>query len=141
MEQRLSIITLAVHDLQQSRIFYEKLGWQIATEQQSENIVAFNLQSFVLALYPKTDFMKELGLDTMPTSPPSFTLAYNVASNEEVDKIINEARAIGANIIKEPQHVFWGGYSGYFTDIDGYYWEIAHNPFAVLDDDGGFRWC
>ena len=141
MQQRLSIITLAVDDLQQSRGFYEKLGWQIATEEQSDNIVAFNLNGFVLALYPKTAFAKELGLKEPPTLPPSFTLAYNVESIEAVDNMINEASAIGANIIKEPQYVFWGGYSGYFTDIDGYYWEIAYNPFAKLTENGDFEWA
>ena len=140
MEQRLSVITLGVTDLKQSRAFYEKLGWKVATEEQADSIVAFNLQSFVLALYPFKGFSEELGLSVTRTWPPSFTLAYNVDSEERVNQVIQEAEQIGASILKRPQKVFWGGYSGYFADPDGYSWEVAFNPFAKLGEDGTFRW-
>ena len=140
MEQRLSVITLGVTDLKRSRAFYEKLGWSVATEEQAESIVAFNLQSFVLALYPLEGFSEEVGLPVVKASPPSFTLAYNVGSEEEVDRVLQEAEQIGASILKRPQKVFWGGYSGYFSDPDGYAWEVAFNPFAHIGEDGTFRW-
>lgn len=141
MEQRLSIITLGVADLQMSRSFYEGLGWAIATEQQADQIVAFNLQAFVLALFPKNDLELDVGVEMGDTAlTPSFTLAYNVAAESEVDRVIEEARAIGATIVKSPQATNWGGYSGYFSDPDGYLWEVAHNPFSELKEDGSFHW-
>ena len=140
MEQRISIITLGVADLKKSRAFYESLGWKVATEKDSENIVAFNLQAFVLALYPKDGLAEDVGIGIPPSSNPTFTLAYNVESEDEVDRVINEARGIGATIVKEPQKVFWGGYSSYFSDPDGYFWEVAFNPYSKPDKDGSFKW-
>lgn len=140
MEQRLSIITLGVSNLKKSRSFYENLGWKIATEEQAESIVAFNLQSFVLALYPKEGLAEDVGVEMNGSSIPSFTLAYNVGSEEEVDRVIDKVQAIGAKIVKKPQKVFWGGYSSYFADPDGYLWEVAFNPYSVPDKDGSFKW-
>ncbi len=139
MEQRLSIITLGVADLQRSRVFYEKLGWKVATEEGAENIVAFNLQSFVLSLYPLTGLAEDVGVP-IPAASPCFTMAYNVGSEAEVDEVIEDVRAIGAHIVKEPQKVFWGGYSAYFSDPDGYLWEVAFNPFSQPQADGTFTW-
>lgn len=140
MEQRMSIITLGVSNLKQSRSFYENLGWEVATEGQTENIVAFNLQSFVLALYPNDDLADDVGIEMNSSSSHSFTLAYNVGSEEEVDRVIDKVQAIGAKIVKEPQKVFWGGYSSYFLDPDGYIWEVAFNPYSVPEKDGSFKW-
>lgn len=140
MEQRMSIITLGVSNLKQSRSFYENLGWEVATEGQTENIVAFNLQSFVLALYPNDDLADDVGIEMNSSSSHSFTLAYNVGSEEEVDRVIDKVQAIGAKIVKEPQKVFWGGYSSYFLDPDGYIWEVAFNPYSVPEKDGAFKW-
>ena len=140
MEQRLSIITLGVAELGLSRAFYESLGWQAATEEKADSIVAFNLQGFVLALYPLDKFAEEVGSAPDPVSTPGFTLAYNVDSEAGVHRVIDEAKAAGARIVKEPQKVFWGGYSGYFADPDGYLWEIAFNPFSSPASDGSFKW-
>ena len=140
MEQRMSIITLGVSNLKQSRSFYENLGWKVATEEQAENIVAFNLQSFVLALYPKEGLADDVGIEMNASSSPSFTLAYNVGSEEEVDRLIDKVQTIGAKIVKAPQKVFWGGYSSYFSDPDGYLWEVAFNPYSVPEEDGSFKW-
>ena len=140
MEQRLSIITLGVADLGRARAFYESLGWKVATEEQAENIVAFNLQSFVLCLYPLDKFADEVGRKPDSVTTPGFTLAYNVGSEAEVDSAIEEARGVGAAIVKEPRKVFWGGYSGYFADPDGHLWEVAFNPFSSPSEDGSFRW-
>ena len=140
MEQRLSIITLGVEDLGRSRAFYEALGWKVATEEKAENIVAFNLQSFVLCLYPIDKFADEIGRKPDPATTPGFTLAYNVRSEDEVDTVIEEARGVGARIVTEPKKVFWGGYSGYFADPDGYLWEVAFNPYSAPAEDGSFQW-
>ena len=140
MEQRISVITLGVSDLKRSRSFYERLGWKVATEEQADNIVAFNLQSFVLALYPKDGLTEDVGIEINSSGGTSFTLAYNVVSEEEVDRVIDEVRAVGAKIVKEPQKVFWGGYSSYFSDPDGYLWEVAFNPYSVPGKNGSFRW-
>ena len=141
MEQRLSIITLGVADLGRSRAFYEALGWKVATEEKAENIVAFNLQSFTLCLYPLDKFSDEIGQAPDPVKTPGFTLAYNVRSEAEVDEAIEEARGVGARIVTEPKKVFWGGYSGYFADPDGYLWEVAFNPYAGPAEDGSFQWA
>ena len=140
MEQRLSIITLGVTDLKRSRSFYEDLGWKIATEENSENIVVFNLQTFVLSLYPIKKLAEDTGLSMDIPAIHNFTMSYNVSSEVEVDQVIAEANRIGAKIVKQPQKVFWGGYSGYFSDPDGYLWEVAYNPFAKLEKDGSFKW-
>ena len=140
MEQRVSIITLGVSDLKKSRSFYESLGWSVATEEQAENIVAFNLQSFVLALYPKQGLAEDAGVDMVASTNPSFTLAHNVTSEAEVDRVINEVRGVGGRIVKEPQNVFWGGYSSYFSDPDGYLWEVAFSPYSKPEKDGSFQW-
>lgn len=145
MEQRLSIITLGVKDLKVSRSFYEKLGWKIANtkQEETEEIVAFNLQSFVLALYRLDKLANEINITNQTNieyRPPSFTLAYNVASEAEVDQTIKEATQVGAKILIPPKKVFWGGYSGYFSDPDHYMWEVAYNPFAKLKKGGTFRW-
>ncbi len=139
MEQRLSVITLGVTDLKRSRAFYEKLGWKVATEEQADSIVAFNLHGFVLALYPLEGFAEEVGQPVSRVSP-SLLLAYSVASEAKVDQLLQEAEQIGATIVKRPQKMFWGGYSGCFSDPDGYLWEVDFNPFAKLGEDGTFRW-
>jgi len=140
MQQRMSIITLGVADLQKSRAFYEKLGWKIATQKQADSIVAFNLQSFTLALYPVEKLAVDANRPMSLSSSPSFTLAYTVNSEKEVDQVLNEAKAVGASIVKEAHKAFWGGYSGYFSDLDGYLWEVAFNPFVEIKDDGAFQW-
>lgn len=116
------------------------MGWKVATEEGAENIVAFNLQSFVLALFPKEELAKDIGIEVGTIGNSSFTLAYNVNSEAEVDLVIEEARNIGATILKEPQKVFWGGYSSYFSDPDDNLWEVAYNPYSKPEKDGSFQW-
>lgn len=142
MEQRLSILTLGVANLQKSKQFYDDLGWKATNHgtEESENIVAYNLNGMAFALY-QIDKLGEDAQKVINTNEySSFTMAYNVNSEKNVDDIINKARAIGAEIVKEPQKVFWGGYSGYFADADGYLWEIAYNPFSPLGENNEFQW-
>ncbi|MEP2980092.1 MAG: VOC family protein [Lentilitoribacter sp.] len=142
MDQRVSIITLGVKDLAKAKGFYEALGWKAAEMPPEEegNIVAFDLQTMTLALYPLDKLDEDTGQAIERKGPPTFTLAYNVASEKEVDQTLTDAQTCGANIIKPAEKAFWGGYSGYFTDLDGYYWEVAFNPFAKLGPKGEFQW-
>ena len=140
MEQRLSLITLGVSDLKQSRQFYDQLGWQVASEEQAEEIVAYNLQSMCLALYPLDKLMEDTTVRAGRDGYSPMTLAYNVNSEAEVDAMLEEARKAGGEIVKPAQKVFWGGYSGYFADPDKYLWEVAFNPFSPLGPNGAFQW-
>ncbi len=140
MEQRLSIITLGVSDLGKSREFYDALGWKVASEDQAEEIVAYDLQSMTLALYPLQKLEEEIGASIQKGRYSSVTIAHNVSTTEEVDTVLKQAAAAGAELVKPAEKTFWGGYSGYFADLDGNLWEIACNPFSKLGPNGEFKW-
>ena len=138
MEPRLSMITLGVADLERAVEFYERVvGWKAAPG--PPGIAFFDLAGVVFSLYPHAEMVKETGVEphfTRDNGYQGFALAHNVESNQEVDEIFARLAANGARIPKAPEHVFWGGYSGYFADLDGHLWEIAHNPHWSLTDDG-----
>ena len=141
MDQRISIVTLGVSDLNKSRSFYDSLGWQAANDgEEAEEIIAYNIQSMAFALYPIEKLSEDATVSAQMGQYSTFTMAYNVDSEAKVDEVIAQARAIGAEIVKEPQKVFWGGYSSYFADPDGYLWEVAYNPFSKLGENGEFQW-
>jgi len=140
MKQRVTILTLGVSDIQRSRKFYEDLGWKVATEEKTENIVGFNLVGMALVFFPKVKLEDDIAVALNVQGHSPFTLAYNTNSKQEVDSILKEVKKIGAKIIKPAQEVFWGGYSGYFSDPDGFLWEIAYNPYSVPEEDGSFEW-
>ncbi len=140
MQQRLSIITLGVSDLIKSRKFYDALGWQVAGEDNTENIIAYNLQQMSLVLYPKEKLADDATVSMDHTSYSNFTLAHNVRSEKEVDTVLQEAEKAGGTIVKPAQKAFWGGYSGYFADLDKFLWEVAFNPFSMLGPNGEFQW-
>ncbi len=140
MEQRLSIITLGVQDLAISRAFYDALGWKIASEEQSEEIVTYDLISMTLALYPLNKLEEDVTVNVKPQKHSTFTIAYNVGSPEDVETTLLEAVSAGGKLVKPAEKAFWGGYSGYFSDPDGYLWEVAHNPFSQLGPKGEFQW-
>ncbi len=140
MDQRISIITLCVTNLNRARAFYDALGWKAASEQQSEEIVAYDLQNMTLALYPWDKMVEEVKIPSERSGYSAFTIAYNVRSEKEVDEILEEAKRAGGRIIKLAEKVFWGGYSGYFSDPDGNLWEVAYNPFSLLGPKGEFQW-
>lgn len=134
MEQRVSLITLGVADLQRARRFYETLGWS-AADDGNDDVVFFQVGGLVLALWGR----ERLASDSAVIDGGGWggvTLAYNVRSPEQVDAVIEEARRAGARIGREPAETFWGGYSGVFVDPDGHPWEVAHNPGWTLTDDG-----
>lgn len=133
---RINLITLGVSDLARSTEFYESFGWK-KSDQSAETVTFMQLGVNVLSLFPYEKLAEDAELPPGERqSFPGFTLAINADSQQEVDEIINSAREIGATITKEPQEVFWGGYSGYFSDPDGFLWEVAHNPFFPKDDNG-----
>jgi uncharacterized protein len=137
MEQRLSLITLGVSDLARARRFYEDLGW-VTRAEAGDDVVFFQAGGMVVALWDRA----ELAEDSAVSDPGGWggvTLAYNTRTPVEVDAVIEEARAAGATIGREPAETFWGGYSGVFIDPDGHPWEVAHNPRWTIEADGSLR--
>ena len=132
MEQRISIITLCVSDLKKARAFYDALGWKVASEDQAEEIVAYSLQNMVLALYPWDKMVDEVKIPAERSGYSAFTIAYNLNFENEVNDMLEEAQKAGGQLIKPAEKVFWGGYSGFFSDPDGNLWEVACNPFSAL---------
>ena len=130
MEQHINYITLGVADLAESRRFYRDVfGWQ-ETAGSNENIAFFQSgNALLLALFGKAALAHDAQIPEQSSGFPRFTLAHNVGSEAEVDALFAGFAAKNTNIIKAPQKVFWGGYSGYLADPDGFLWEIAFNPF------------
>ncbi|GAB4244141.1 MAG: VOC family protein [Acidobacteriota bacterium] len=127
MQPRISVITLGVSDLDRSLRFYrDGLGFPVAVE--AADIVFFRLKGTWLALYGRKELAEDARVSDEGHGFPGFALAHNVASREEVDAALAEAVRAGATLVKPAQDVFWGGYSGYFADPDGYLWEVAFNP-------------
>jgi uncharacterized protein len=135
MEQRVSLITLGVRDLERARAFYESLGWRSGARPE-DDVVFFQAPGMVVALWDRTSLADDSAVDDAG-GWGGVTLAYNARSPAEVDAVITEARTAGATIAREPGTTFWGGYSGVFVDRDGHPWEVAHNPGWHIDDDGG----
>ncbi|HEX2070815.1 MAG TPA: VOC family protein [Thermoleophilaceae bacterium] len=137
MRQRVSLITLGVRDLQRARTFYEGLGWETGAA-PDDDVVFFQAGDMVVALWDR-DRLAEDSCVEDSGGWGGTTLALNLGSPAEVDAAIEDARAAGATIAREPAETFWGGYSGVMIDPDGHPWEIAHNPRWTITDDGGVR--
>ena len=135
MDQRISILTLGVADLNRSRSFFERLGWR-ASSASSEAIVFFEAGGMALALYPRTELAKDANLAPEGHGFSGITIAYNARTRAEVDAVLAQADAAGAKILKTAQEAFWGGYSGYFADPDNFAWEVAFNPHFQIAEDG-----
>ena len=134
MEQRVSLITLGVRDLDRSRAFYEALGWKTGAA-PGDDVVFFQSGGMVVALWDRAALAEDSGVEDAGDWG-GMTLAHNVRSPGEVDSVTEEARAAGADIVREPAETFWGGYSAAFTDSEGHPWEIAHNPRWTIREDG-----
>lgn len=137
MEQRLSLVTLGVRDLERALRFYEALGWR-SHAGMADDVVFFQAGGMVVALWDRG----RLAEDSTVADGGGWggiTLAYNTRSPEEVDAVVGEARAAGATIGREPAPTFWGGYSAVFLDPDGHPWEVAHNPGWRIDGGGGLH--
>jgi catechol 2,3-dioxygenase-like lactoylglutathione lyase family enzyme len=134
MKPRIKVITLGVSDLEKSLAFYrEGLGLPtqgiIGTEFEDGAVVFFNMNDdLILALYPKSALAKDARVSAGPPSPAQFSIGHVVKSRQEVDALIEQAERAGAEITDPAHERSWGGYSGYFQDLDGHLWEIAWNP-------------
>jgi uncharacterized protein len=137
MEQRLSVVTLGVHDLARARAFYEALGWSTRAA-PDDDVVFFQAGGLVVSLWSRESLAEDSAVADSG-GWGGITLAHNVGSPGEVDAVIAEAEAAGATIGRPGAETFWGGYSGVFIDPDGHPWEVAHNPHWTLEEDGSVR--
>lgn len=134
MRQQLNLITLGVLDFSRSLAFYEKgLGWK-KSDKSMDGLALFDLGGIVLALHPRHELAEDTTLPYQSSDFYGITLSHNTKSEAEVDEVMNTVARLGARIIKPAQKVYWGGYSGYFKDLDGYLFEVAYNPFWLMDD-------
>lgn len=139
MKQHLHIVTLGVRDFEKSKKFYgETLGWK-ASAASNEGITFFQAGGVVLAIFPREMLAEDAVVASEGSGFSGFTLAYNAQSEAEVDEIIADLKSKDVKIIKEPQKVFWGGYSSYFADPDDFRWEVAYNPFFQFDEGGNLN--
>ena len=135
MKQLLSFLTIGVNDLEKMKVFYRDVfGWSLSKD--SDGIVFFKLNGFILSLFPVNELAEDIGIKQDGVGFKKYTLAICYSSEEDVNRVFSELRRKDVKIIKEPQKVFWGGYSGYIADIEDNYWEIAYNPFLEIDKEG-----
>jgi uncharacterized protein len=133
MRQKLNLITLGVTDFAKAVDFYENgLGWKKSSA-SVEELAVFPLGGIVLALHPRTALAEDATVEPSGTGFSGITLSYNAQSEKEVDEVLEKVKSLGASIVKPAQKVYWGGYSGYFKDLDGHLFEVAYNPFWELD--------
>jgi uncharacterized protein len=135
MEQRISLITLGVRDLARAKAFYEALGWH-TNAMPDDDTVFFQAGPVIVALWDRDKLAQDTGGREDSGGWGGITPAYNARSPEEVDAVLAEAKAAGAEIPRPGAETFWGGYSGVFVDPEGHAWEVAHNPHWTLHDDG-----
>lgn len=139
MRQKFNLITLGVDDFSRAVDFYEKgLGWK-KSDKSMDGLALFPLGGMVLALHPRHELAEDATLKYQPTQFSGMTISYNAKSEKEVDEVLKQVEKLGAKIIKPAQKVYWGGYSGYFKDLDGYLFEVAHNPFWELDENENLK--
>jgi predicted lactoylglutathione lyase len=134
VKQSVSLVTLGVRDYDRAKAFYEALGWSVTRE--IEETAFFQANGVVLVLWSREKLAEDSGIDDDGASWGGMALAHNVGSREEVDAVVEQARARGATVTRDPAETFYGGYAGVFRDLDGHAWEIAHNPGFGLADDG-----
>lgn len=139
---RVNLICLGVSDLVRSRAFYaDGLGFATSSDEAEPEIVFFDNGGTKLELFPKENLARDICAEAPPELADTqstfngITLAYNAKSKEEVDAIFARVESIGGSIAKLPELVSWGGYSGYFRDPDGYYWEVAYADSWEFDDN------
>ena len=134
MKQSVSLITLGVSDYDRAKSFYAALDWSPALE--IEETAFFQANGVVLVLWAREKLAGDMGIADDGASWSGIAVAHNVASREEVDDVIEQARTNGATVTREPSETFYGGYAGVFRDPDGHAWEVAHNPGFGLTPDG-----
>lgn len=137
MEPRISIVTLAVEDLDRAAAFYEALGLE-RHGKFTEGVAFFQMGGLILALWPRDELANDVGFDAGPHERtfPGVSLAYNTRSPDEVAAILESAEKAGGRVLKPARQVFWGGIQGYFQDTEGNLWEVAWNPDFPIDAEG-----
>lgn len=133
MDQRISLVTLGVADLQRSLAFYESLGWR---GQVIEETAFFQAGGQAVVLWARDKLATDSGIDDDGGTFGGITLAHNVGSRDEVDAVLSEAVTAGATLTRAAAETFYGGYAGVFRDPDGHPWEVAFNPGFTLNSDG-----
>ena len=135
MKQSVALVTLGVSDYARAKAFYEALGWTAALD--IEETAFFVANGVVVVLWAREKLAADMGIaDDDGARWSGIALAHNVGTDEEVDRVVGEARANGAEVVREPSETFYGGYAGGFRDLDGHVWEVAHNPGFGLAEDG-----
>jgi catechol 2,3-dioxygenase-like lactoylglutathione lyase family enzyme len=137
MEQRLSMVTLGVADLDRSLRFYQALGWQRGNKEAE--VVFFQAGGTVVGLWSRASLAEDAHVPPEGSGFAGITVAYNTRTREEVDAVLAQAKAAGGTITKPAEAAFWGGYAGYFADPDGHLWEVAWNPHWTITADGSVR--
>ncbi len=132
---RLTLVTLGVDDLARAAGFYDTLGMPRRMK-DAEGVAFFEAGGVVISLFPREELAKDAQVENSRPGFSGIALAYNVASEPEVDAVLDAAKAAGGTILKSAQRVFWGGWCGHFADLDGHIWEVAHNPQATFDAHG-----
>ncbi|MEI8573068.1 VOC family protein [Methylomonas sp. LW13] len=135
MKQTISFVTLGVADLARSRRFYKALGWQESSGSQQE-VAFFQVGSLAFALFGREALADDAMVSADGSGFPGFSLAHNVASAKEVDATLLEAVSAGGKLVRPGEKAAWGGFRGYFSDPDGFLWEVCFNPFFPLDQHG-----
>lgn len=136
MFENVSVVTLGVNDFPGSFRFYRDILELKTESKETDPIAFFRLKNLILAIFPRKELALDANTDHEGSGFHGFTLAHNVPSESEVDIIIEKLRARGTQIVKEPRKADWGGYSAYFSDPDGFLWEIAYNPGFKTDGEG-----
>ena len=134
MKQSVSLVTLGVADYARAKAFYEGLGWRATLD--VEETAFFQANRVVLTLWSREKLAADLGIRDDGATWGGIALAHNVGSREEVDEVVERARALGAEVTRQPSETFYGGYAGAIRDLDGHVWEIAFNPGFGLAADG-----
>jgi predicted lactoylglutathione lyase len=135
----ISLITLGVADVAKATSFYERLGFVRSKRASQESVSFFQAGPVVLALWGRDAQRNDAQAAELWTGNGGIAVAQNLTSEAEVDAMMARAEAAGARILKPAAKTFWGGYDGYFADLDGHVWEVAFNPFWELDEGGRVR--
>lgn len=138
MEQRLSLVTLGVRDLAAARAFYHRLGWK-ESRASNEDVAFFQVGGLIFGLWGRASLVEDAGAEKPGKGFANISLAHNVRTRAEVDRILKKAAKAGATITKPAEEKFFGGYGGYFADLDGFSWEITWNPGFKILKDGSMR--
>ncbi|HEX2783502.1 MAG TPA: VOC family protein [Ilumatobacteraceae bacterium] len=135
---RLTLVTLGVADVARATTFYEALGWQRSSA-SNDDVSFFQLGGLALSVFGRQALADDVTVSSEGRGFAGVSLAINLESEAEVDRVAAEWVSCGGTMVKQPHRVFWGGYSGYVADPDGHLWELAHNPGFTLSADGSMQ--